>query len=194
MKNVLAGCAALALVVAGLATPVAVALHQRHQLRGLHVVREGVLYRSAQLPVAGLERAVADHGIRTVVNLRDGTTAADRAEEAWCLANGIRFVRIPPLSWAGVQGNAEVEAGFTRFLEVMRDPANHPVLIHCYRGFHRTGGYVAIYRVEFEGWSVARAVEEMVDLGYTILDQHQDVQAYLASYRRTGRYAFSPRR
>jgi tyrosine-protein phosphatase SIW14 len=188
MKNVLAGCLGTALVVAGLAAPVAVALQQRHELRGFHAVREGVLYRSAQLPVAGLRRAVLDQGIRTVVNLRDGTTAADQAEEAWCLANGVNFVRIPPLGWAGVQGTAPVEAGFRQFLEVMRDPANHPVLVHCYRGIHRTGGYVAIYRVEFEGWSVERAVEEMVAMGYTILEQHLDVCGYLASYHRTGKY------
>ena len=79
------------------------------------------------------------------------------------------------------------------FLDVLRDPANLPVLVHCYRGVHRTGSYVAVYRIEFEGWSVEKALEEMVDLGYDILPQHADVRGYFASYKRTGKYALSLR-
>jgi len=189
MKRILTATVATVLVLTAVGVPIAFAVRQSAQLRHLHAVRPGVLYRSAQLPVAGLARIVKDHGIRTVVNLRDGTTAADQAEEAYCISNGIRFVRIAPLKWDGVQGGAPIDAGLKTFLDVVQDPANHPVLVHCWRGVHRTGGYVAVYRMEFEGWDLGRAVKEMVDLGYDQLGEHGDVRAYLNSYRLGGRYS-----
>ena len=43
------------------------------------------------------------------------------------------------------------------FLEIMKDPANRPVLIHCRDGEGRAVLFSAIYRVEFEGWDTERA-------------------------------------
>jgi hypothetical protein len=63
----------------------------------------------------------------------------------------------------------------------MRNPANHPVLVHCFAGIHRTGAFCAIYRMEFDHWTNAQAIREMRNLGYT--DDHMDVQAYLENYR-----------
>jgi tyrosine-protein phosphatase SIW14 len=189
MKAIVTTAIGVICVLAGVAAPVAVALGQQAQLRRFHVVREGVLYRSAQLSLPGLERVIRDHGIRTIVTLRDGSTGADVEEQHYCEARGIRFVRIPPHSWDGVQGAAPIDAGLRTFLDTLRDPARLPALVHCYRGVHRTGQYVAAYRVEYEGWGVPEALREMVDLGYDILDQHDDVRGYFASYKRTGRYS-----
>ena len=38
---------------------------------------------------------------------------------------------------------------------------NSPLLIHCFAGIHRTGPYCAVYRMEYEGWSPAEAIEEI---------------------------------
>lgn len=171
------------LVVAGLVTPVVIAARQQAQTRNFRVVRAGALYRSGQMTVPGLKRTLAQHGIRTVVNLREGADAADRAEEAYCLANGVRFVRIKPLRWDGVRGQASIDRGLEAFLAVVRDPANHPVLVHCQAGVHRTGLYVAFYRMEIEGWAKERALREMIALGYDELHKHADIRGYLASYR-----------
>ncbi len=165
-----------------LVAPVAFALHQLSQTPNFHVVREGVLYRSGQMSIAGLKRTINDLGIRTVVSLRIGSQANDRAEEEYCTSQGINFVRIKPLAWNGVRGKAEVDQGVDRFLAVLRDPKKHPVLIHCYAGIHRTGAYCAIYRMELEGWSNARAIEEMKAHGYTIFEEHADVREYLTTY------------
>lgn len=174
------------LVLCALALPIALAAHQRAQLRHLYAVRHGVLYRSAQLPPAGLQRAVRDLGIRTVVNLRDGVSDPDRAEEDFCKSNGLRFVRIPQTSWLGGQRVAPATAGLEQFLDLLREPANHPILIHCYRGVHRTGGYVAIYRMEVEGWSNEQAVAEMMACGYDEVHEHRDVLGFLQTYRPVG--------
>jgi tyrosine-protein phosphatase SIW14 len=178
----LATAAGVLVVGAALAGPVAVALHQRSGTPNFHVVREGVLYRSAQMSLSGLKHAIHDLGIRTVINFRDGTQPADRAEEEYCRRAGIRFVRIPPMSWDGVRGTAEVDAGVDRFLAVMHDRKNHPVLVHCMAGIHRTGAYCAIYRMECEGWSNERAIAEMKAHGYANFDAELDIRGYLTTY------------
>jgi protein tyrosine/serine phosphatase len=170
------------LVVLAVMAPVAVALHECAQTPNLHVVREGVLYRGGQMSLWGLERKVHELGIRTVVSLRDGSQPNDRAEEAFCKSNGISFVRIPPRSWLGVRGTAAVDVGVDAFLAVMREPKNHPVLIHCYAGIHRTGAYCAIYRMEREGWSRERALQEMQAYGYTTFEEENDIHGYLTTY------------
>ena len=179
---------AIGLVVSAIAVPLLFAHRERLDGRHLRVVREGVLYRSAQLPPSGISRAVKDLGIKTVVSLRDSDRPADQTEELYCASQGIRFVRIEPLSWDGVQGTAPVDQGLARFLEVMSEPKNHPVLVHCYRGVHRTGAYVAVYRMECEGWNRDRALTEMVTAGYDLLDKHDDLRGYMNRYRAGGKY------
>ena len=40
-----------------------------------------------------------------------------------------------------------------KFLEIMDEPSNYPVLVHCYHGVGRAQLFSAIYRMEYEGWS-----------------------------------------
>src|SRR5262245_1822589 len=86
-----------------IAAPIAYGVHRQGQTRNFRVVREGVLYRSGQMSLDGLKRMVHDHGIRTVVSLRDsavpGQPPPDLAEEAFCNKEEITFIRIPPRSW-----------------------------------------------------------------------------------------------
>ncbi|MCI0684411.1 MAG: tyrosine-protein phosphatase [Gemmataceae bacterium] len=166
--------------------------------RNFHVVERGVLYRSGQLPLAGFRRIVHDHGIRTVICLRDGDHDVDRDEEVFCRRWGITHVRIPPRSWspkkgspkngspkkeAPVKGPVPVEEGLTAFRRVMDDPANHPVLIHCFAGLHRTGAYCAVHRMEYQGWSNHDAIAEMRAIGYDTLDNDRDLLRFLTIYR-----------
>src|SRR5262245_38433023 len=113
---------AFIILVVFLAAPSLLALRQSRERRNFRIVRDGVLYRSAQLPLPGLKRAIHDYGIRTIVSLREGDAPADRAEEQFCQDRGIRFVRIPPRPWEGPNGRAPVERGIADFLKVMRDP------------------------------------------------------------------------
>jgi protein tyrosine/serine phosphatase len=177
--------AALAFLIAG---PVAFAHHRQNQTRNFRIVRPGVLYRSGQMSLAGLERLVDEYGFRTVVSLRDsyvaGGTPPDLKEEAFCRKMDILHVRISPRAWESPTGGpAPVEEGVRRFLEVMADRRNYPVLVHCFAGVHRTGAYCAIYRMEFQGWSNAEALAEMKACGYDNLDDEWDIRNFLDSYR-----------
>jgi tyrosine-protein phosphatase SIW14 len=161
-------------------------VRDRH-LRNFRVVQDGVLYRSAQLSPLGLERVIHDYGIKTVVSFRDveegkTTEPPDKWEEAFCAKLGINYVRMPLRVWASQDGVVPADENVKLFLNLMADPKNHPVLVHCFRGVHRTGTYCAIYRMECDGWSNAEAIEELKVLGYENLDKEDDVRGYLEQY------------
>jgi protein tyrosine/serine phosphatase len=173
----------LLLVVA----PALVAVRQQKQTRNFRVVREGVLYRSGQMTLDGLRRVVHDYGIKTVINLRDGQTDADRAEEDFCAREEISFVRLLPAGWGDGCGEAPAEDNVRKFRAVLADPRHHPVLVHCFAGTHRTGAFCAVYRMEFEGWSNDRAVAEVKACGYKNLDEEWDILGFLEHYQPSGK-------
>jgi protein tyrosine/serine phosphatase len=160
-------------------------------LRNFRVVEDGVLYRSAQLSPAGLERVVHDYGIRTIVSFRDAEEGKsveppDKWEETLAQRLGITHVRFPLRHWwPDATGAAPADANVEKFLAIMRDKSKHPVLVHCYRGVHRTGTYCAIFRMECHRWSNAEAMAELKALGYDKLDEEDDVRGYLERYAPT---------
>ena len=177
----------ITMVLALIAGPVGYAFHAQAQLRNFRVVRDGVLYRSGQLSLPALKRVVHDYGIRTVITLRDsyeeGKPPPDLAEEEYCKGEGLFHVRIPPRNWDGPDGVAPVDEGVRTFLKVMADPNNHPVLVHCFAGIHRTGGYCAVFRMEFDGWGNQQAIDEMIACGYYNLLDEWDILGYMENYR-----------
>jgi tyrosine-protein phosphatase SIW14 len=52
------------------------------------------------------------------------------------------------------------------FLAICDDPANHPILVHCKAGLHRTGLLTAVYRMEYEKRSQGEVVREMLANGF----------------------------
>jgi protein tyrosine/serine phosphatase len=167
--------------------PIGYAHYRQAQVRHFRVVRDGVLYRSGQTSLAGLQQIVHDYGIRTVVTLRDAADPKDpppdQQEEIYCEAAGIKFVRIPPRIWWAASGPPPAEKGIRRFRDVMDDPDNYPVLIHCFAGIHRTGAFCAVYRMEYEHWTNAEAITELSAGGYINLNTEWDVLNYLEEYQ-----------
>jgi len=155
--------------------------HHNRSFRNFHVVEEGILYRSGQLNRAGLQRLIHDYGIKTVVSLRDGEKTNDIEEEKFLAETDVNFLRIPPRSWWATDGSVPAEIGLAQFREVMNNPANHPVLLHCFAGIHRTGAFCAVRRMDHDGWANEDAIKEMKSLGYTV--EHMDVLPYLRNYR-----------
>jgi protein tyrosine/serine phosphatase len=172
-----------ATVLALITGPVMYAFHEQAQMRNFRVVRENKLYRSGQMTIAGLKRAIHDYGIKTVISLRDKTRTEDLAEEAYCDKEEINYYRLPPRSWDLVDGVAPVDENVSKFLEIIDNPANFPILIHCFAGIHRSGAYCAIYRMEKEFWTNDRAIREVKACGYSHLYEEMDVLGYLEQYQ-----------
>lgn len=170
-----------------IAGPVGLAFQYMSHTRNFRPVREKVLYRSGQMSRTGLQRIIHDHGIRTVITLRDaprpGMPPPDHQEEAYCHHMAMNYCRLTPRRWRSINGQPpDVEPNVSQFIRILSDPDNHPVLLHCFAGIHRVGAYVAIYRMEFEGWSSAAAIAELRANGYDNLDEHWDLLGYLERY------------
>lgn len=180
----LLGLFIVALVIGG---PVAYSNYSQTQMRKFHVVRDDVLYRSGQMTLTGLKRVVHDRGIKTVVTLRDASDPKnpppDLEEEQYCRAEGIKYCRISPRNWWAPDGSVPAEKGVKKFRDIMDHPKNYPVLVHCFAGVHRTGAYVAVYRMEFEHWSNEQALSELHSCGYENLKDDFDLLEYLERYQ-----------
>lgn len=113
----------------------------------------GQLYRSA-LPDEDGYAAARENDIRTIINLRPSRSAR---EPSGAISH---YHNIPVRSGAPTYDQAR------EFFRVVDDPANQPVLLHCYHGADRTGAFVALYRINRQGWSTEEAIREMTGGGY----------------------------
>ena len=115
------------------------------------------LYRGGQPDDDGF-RALRDLGIRTVISLRE-----DPDERAVVESLGMAFIHIP-VTFDVFGGDLPGDA-VQRFMEVVDNPANGPVFLHCRRGADRTGAFVGLYRMTRQQWSLDRAYREARDVG-----------------------------
>ena len=171
------------LLVAG---PLGYRLYAHRTFRNFRTVQPGVLYRSGQLSRDGLVREIHDHGIRTVINLCDVATPGHRprswVEEQYCVKEELYYFRLSPKAWWAIEGPAPAEENVRKFLEILDDPKYYPVLVHCFAGTHRTGAYCAVYRMEYERWSNADAMQELFAAGYDHLYEENDISGFLEGY------------
>ena len=146
----------------------AVPLPGRPGLANLHRITPD-LYRGAQPTVEGF-RELKRMGIKTVVNLRSFNS--DRRAIA-AAGGGLRYFHIHSKAW-----HAE-EEDLVAFLEIVGDPVNLPVFVHCQHGADRTGLMSAVYRVVAEGWSAGDALREMTEGGYNFHSVWRGLEEYL---------------
>jgi tyrosine-protein phosphatase SIW14 len=132
-------------------------------------------YRGAQ-PTGDAYRQLAALGVKMVVDLRNDATeyAKPLAEQS-----GLRYINLPLDDKRYPPADAA-----TRFLEIVADPANWPVYVHCKGGRHRTGAMTAVYRMTVDGWDVDRAYEEMKGYGFYIHWGHECYKDYVYDYYR----------
>lgn len=135
-------------------------------LHNFHVAEPGALYRCGQPRVRELDWIRREHGLRTIVCARGGTRHPLRGrwfrkEQRFCQTHGIALAHMKFSNTA-----TPPDGLFDRYLALVADPANHPVLVHCEQGIHRTGVLVAIYRIRVQGWERGRALDEMRRLGF----------------------------
>lgn len=130
------------------------------------------LYRGGQPDTDGFV-ALEQMGIRTVVSLRVFNVDGSRLR-----GRDFRYVHI------SFKAYHPEDEDVLEFLQVVSDPANWPVFVHCKWGADRTGMMIAAYRMVVDGWSCDEAVDEMHRMGFNtdwdnLVDylEHLDVSA-----------------
>jgi len=112
------------------------------------------LYRSAQPTAEGM-KGLEKLGVKTIVNLRSFHSDRDEIE-----GTDLAYEHIYMKAWHPEEKEA------VRFLRIVTDPKQQPVLVHCKHGADRTGTMCAIYRVAIQGWTKDEAIREMTDGGF----------------------------
>ena len=128
---------------------------QAEGLPNLHKVSDE-LYRSAQPSAVGMVNA-KDLGVKTVVNLRSFHSDRDEIGKTALAYEHLYFKTWHP-----------EEEDVVKFLKIVTDVKQTPVLVHCQHGADRTGTMCAIYRIVVLGWTKEDAVREMTtgDFGF----------------------------
>ncbi len=166
------------LVLAGIATAGAVAFTLVGTLpKRFATVDEGILYRCSQPSISQLANLKESHNLRTVLIVRRGDSRRVPDEAARARELGMNVVHLQIDSRRYVT-DEEVQA----FFDCMDNTSNHPVLIHCSAGRHRTGYLCALYRIERQGWTVERALEEMRSFGGFDEDPPHVIEQQLRNY------------
>jgi protein tyrosine/serine phosphatase len=144
-----------AVVLAGLLSVVGAYVYV-HGGGNFHEVKKGILYRSSWLGATGLEKAIADHGVRSVLNL-----CGEQPGEAW-FDGEVKVARRHGVDFRSLSFSAkqELDAPQVRNLLAVLRTAPKPLLIHCRAGSDRTGLACAIY-VASAGGSYREACEQL---------------------------------
>ena len=127
-------------------------------LPNLHLVEEGVLYRSGRPTALGLAYARDELGVRTVINLSPSTIDE---ELVMTQALGLDYLPLPTKTYGIEREN------LVTVLAAVRQAAQEgraPVLVHCRSGQDRSGTAVALFRAVDGGWTQADARAELRSL------------------------------
>jgi len=113
-------------------------------------------------------------GVKTVIDLqKDGpSNEANFVQRA-----GMKFYRIGMTTTV-----APTSAQIAQFFEIVNDPANQPVYVHCAGGRHRTGTMTALYRMTNDGWNADQAYSEMKNFHFEGFPDHPVLRTFVYAY------------
>jgi len=115
----------------------------------------------------------AANGFRSVLTLRAPKDGIDTLRERLLVENNrMRYFNIP--STNPLPSTKQVD----EFLQTTRDPANHPMLVNCAFA-ERIAPYMLLFRIQEEGWTEDKALEEVVRLGLSRVDMRKFARGYL---------------
>lgn len=121
---------------------------------------------------------LAANGFRAVLNLRTEKEGVDLARERELVEkSGMKYINIP------VNGADPKKEQVDEFLQVVKDKANYPLLIHC-ASANRVGAFWMIYRVVEFDWSEEKALEEATQVGLTSPVLKKFAQDYIANFKK----------
>lgn len=130
-------------------------------------------YRGAQ-PEKGDYKSLKDLGVKTVIDLRNDPTDYEKSEVE---ALGMKYISLPMSGWKSPK-DYDIE----QFLQLVNDPQNGTVFVHCKAGIHRTGITAAIYRFTKYGWDYDTAYREMKNYNFSSGLVHGRLKGYVQDY------------
>ncbi|SHE48077.1 dual specificity protein phosphatase family protein [Chryseobacterium takakiae] len=138
----------------------AFAFYQKKIRHNLVTISENKVYNSGVIPADQLPGVINDHHIKTIIDLRDGAEQTELNPETKQQVNteasaagkisGVHYFNLPT-------DQIPEDSTVKKFLKIMDDPKNYPVLIHCHHGVGRSRLFSSIYRIEYEHFTNEQA-------------------------------------
>ena len=132
-------------------------------------------YRGAK-PSAQDLADLAKLGIKTTIDLTNGD--GESGEQHLAEAAGMKFFNIA-MSTRAVPTAHQIAT----FLEIVNNPANQPVFVHCVGGKHRTGVMTAIYRMVDDKWPPQQAFKEMKSYKFGADFLHPEFKKFVLAFK-----------
>lgn len=143
------------LLIVGLAI-LAFVFYQKKMRYNVVTISENKVYNSGVVPPERLPEFVENYKIKTIVDLRDGLMQTELNPEDKNQVNAEKSAaeKIASVSYFNLPTD-QIPADSTvdKFLKIMDDPRNYPVLIHCHHGVGRSRLFSSIYRIEYENFT-----------------------------------------
>jgi hypothetical protein len=137
--------------------------HKRYKHLAVHHAH--MVYRSAWLEPDAFRELIEEYQIRTVLNLCE----LDELGVEQCLAerkavsgSGARLIEMPMP--AATLDPAEPEIG--KFVAVLANPENYPLLVHCQHGVTRTAKVLVMYDILFRHMTAEQSISAMPLFGH----------------------------
>jgi hypothetical protein len=136
--------------------------HQRYKHFAIHDPE--MVYRSAWLEGDAFRDLVEDYQIRTVLNLCE----PDEMGRQRCLdqqsavrGSGARLIELPMPAATLDPADPEIE----KFVAVLSNPENYPLLVHCQHGVTRTAKVLVMYDILFRRMTAEQSLAAMPRFG-----------------------------
>ena len=130
-------------------------------------------YRGAQ-PKEQDYKALADLGVRTVIDLRDDPESYEKSSVE---ALGMSYVNIP-MSDKEYPRADQVQ----QFLNLVSVPQTGKFYVHCAGGRHRTGVMGAVYRFNHDRWNYDQVYAEMKNYDFYTRWGHGAMKQFVEDY------------
>ncbi|WP_338409975.1 dual specificity protein phosphatase family protein [uncultured Flavobacterium sp.] len=130
----------------------------------LETISEGKVYKSGVIPPDQIAAYVKKYNIKSIIDLRFPGTGDDvnNPEIPQELTDEkLAVSKLKDVNYFN-NGSDQVpnQKNLDYFFEVMDNPKNYPVLIHCHHGVGRAVLYSALYKIEYEKLNPEEARKE----------------------------------
>lgn len=135
----------------------AIGLIKHFHIKSFQVIKPGILYTSGQPRGMDYNRLLYKYHIATFVNLRNPDEHREdnwyNEEMAWMKSNGVKYIEMPLEKDVFDDTIPDMQAA-QKFLSIMSDSSNLPVLLHDSSGKKRVSYLAAIWMLKSGGFNL----------------------------------------
>jgi len=151
------------LIIILLVIAAAILLVRHFHIKNFNVIEPEVLYTSGQPRGMDYTRLLYKYHIGTIVNIRCASEHREKnwynEEITWVRNNGVKYIELPIDRSRNRADYFPDRATQERFLEIMADKENLPVLLHGSSGKKRVPMLTAVWLIKSQGYTVEETVK-----------------------------------